>query len=74
MDISVAAVQKLPIDSATITVARDAELAAVLEVFADLRSWRPHSTNTAAGLTLEFEDTDAPNHPRRFYRARLMNP
>ncbi len=32
------------------------------------------STNTASGPTLEFEDTEAPSHPRRFYRARMLSP
>ncbi len=37
-------------------------------------TWLPVHTNTAAGLTLEFEDADASNHRRRFYRARVFTP
>lgn len=44
----------------------------LLQSSTDLRSWLPIHTSTATGRTLEFEDTDAPNHPRRFYRARLL--
>jgi len=42
-----------------------------LESSPDLKTWLPLRTNTATGLTLEFEDTEAANFPRRFYRARL---
>ncbi|MBI4658864.1 MAG: VCBS repeat-containing protein [Verrucomicrobia bacterium] len=41
-----------------------------LEISADLRTWLPLLTNSATGLTLEFEDSDAVNFSRRFYRAR----
>ncbi len=46
----------------------------LVETSTDLQTWLPLSTNTASGLTLEFEDADAPNHSRRFYRARLLMP
>lgn len=45
----------------------------LVESSTDLRTWLPVATNTATGLTLDFEDADAPNHPRRFYRPRLVN-
>ena len=46
----------------------------VLEASTDLLTWLPLRTNTATGLTLEFEDADAQNHSRRFYRARTVRP
>jgi hypothetical protein len=42
----------------------------VLETSPDFQNWLPLRTNTAASLTLEFEDPDAANHSHRFYRAR----
>lgn len=45
-----------------------------VEFSSDLTAWLPIHTNTASGLMLEFEDSDAPNLPRRFYRARKLNP
>ncbi|MBI4662886.1 MAG: CRTAC1 family protein [Verrucomicrobia bacterium] len=41
-----------------------------LEASDDLLSWTPVRTNTATAFTLEVEDADAVNFPRRFYRAR----
>lgn len=46
----------------------------IFQVSDDLKTWLPLRTNTATGSTLEFEDADAANFPRRFYRARLVNP
>ncbi len=43
-----------------------------LESSPDLKTWLPLRTNTAAGLTLEFEDSEAGRHARRFYRARFV--
>jgi hypothetical protein len=44
----------------------------VFEHSSDFQTWLPFRTHTATALTLEFEDADAANFPRRFYRARLM--
>ncbi|PYI84473.1 MAG: hypothetical protein DME26_13260 [Verrucomicrobia bacterium] len=49
-------------------------LTSVLETSEDLATWLPFRTNTATGLTLEFEDTDAAKFLRHFYRARLVTP
>lgn len=46
----------------------------LLEGSADLQTWFPLRTNTAASYLLNFEDADAANFPQRFYRARLMTP
>lgn len=46
----------------------------VLETSEDLATWLPLRTNTATGLTLEFEDTDAANFSLRFYRTVLSTP
>ena len=43
-----------------------------LESSTNLVQWSALPTNTATGLTLEFEDADAANFPRRFYRARRI--
>jgi len=45
-----------------------------LEGSSDFQTWFPLQTNTATGLTLEFEDAAAANISGRFYRARLVNP
>ena len=45
-----------------------------LEASQDLVTWLPLHTNLAAGLKLEFQDTDAPKFPQRFYRARVVRP
>ncbi len=43
----------------------------VIEASSDLLNWLPLLTNTATGLMMEFQDADAANFPRRFYRALL---
>ena len=42
-----------------------------LETSEDLISWVSVRTNTATGLQFEFEDSDAQNHHKRFYRTRM---
>lgn len=44
-----------------------------LEASPDLVRWLPLRTNTATGLTLEFEDAEAVNFRNRFYRARQVS-
>src|SRR5262249_36135648 len=46
----------------------------VLEGSTNFLDWLPLRTNVATGLTLEFEDIDAANFLRRFYRAWVATP
>jgi len=57
---------------AKLTVQSGVGFSYVLEISEDLRNWTSLRTNIAAGLTLEFEDADAANFSRHFYRARLL--
>jgi hypothetical protein len=44
----------------------------VIEESPNLLNWLPLRTNTAAGSSLSFEDSEMGNSPHRFYRARLL--
>ncbi|HEY1661182.1 MAG TPA: hypothetical protein VGI03_02080 [Verrucomicrobiae bacterium] len=44
----------------------------VVEASSDLKSWTPIYTNLNSTGSLSFMDTDATNHPARYYRARTQ--
>lgn len=44
----------------------------VIEASTDLVNWVPISTNAAPSGSVSYMDTDATNHPVRFYRGRLQ--
>lgn len=61
-----------PGDTTKLTLRCGIGLSYALEASADLANWLPLLTNTATGLTLEFEDDT--NVPHRFYRVRMTSP
>jgi len=65
--------KKEPSDTALFTLRAGVGFTYALETSGDLKDWFPLRTNTAVGLTLEFEDTDAATFSQRFYRARLVS-
>jgi len=46
----------------------------VIDASVNLLNWIPLTTNTAAGSTLTYTDTNAPGFNVRFYRARRIGP
>ncbi len=48
----------------------DGAAACIVEFSTDLINWRPFSTNTLGGTTIEILDPDASSAPIRFYRLR----
>ena len=44
----------------------------VIQASTNLDQWVAVATNTLAGTTLVFIDPDSPDHPQRYYRARLL--
>ncbi len=59
---------------AALTLAGPAGRPFILEASANLLDWVSLITTNSTGNAIRFVDTDAVNFPRRFYRARLVEP